>query len=56
MHSANLAGDDVREAEAKLEEAKIKAARATVEAADAEEAAECFRTCVTEENCATCHE
>lgn len=56
VHSANLAGDDVREAESKLEEAKIKAARATVEAADAEEAAECFRTCVTEENCASCHE
>jgi len=54
-HTRDLAKDDVRAAQAALALAKVKHARAVNEAALAAENAECYRSCVTEENCATCH-
>lgn len=53
--NADMASDAVKEAEAALEAAKVKHARAVDEHAIAEKEAECFRQCVTEENCETCH-
>lgn len=51
----DMASDEVMAAEAALEAAKVKQARASAAALEAAREAECMRSCVTEENCELCH-